>query len=167
MNKLKISKAGTWVVLVAMTLTGCAVQLAPRYDAVLFESLIRVNPRIMELFASVAQGTSETTFEEREASYNSLIGIVDALALQSRARPVPESDLSDKIDEILRKRGMDPGDDGVPPSAHALDEVSKNLAKMKEVDQASGLRPIAVAAFKNAVVISMDQAITYESFLNR
>lgn len=167
MHKIRISRAATWILLTAMTLTGCAVQLAPRYDAVLFESLISVNPRIMELFASVAQGTSEATFDQREASYNSLIGIVDALALQSKARPVPESELSDKINEILRQRGMDPGDDGVPPSAHALDEVSQNLAKMKEVDKASGLRPLAVAAFKNAVVISMDQAITYESFLNR
>jgi len=167
MIEANIRRAGTWIVLAAITLSGCATQLAPRYDAVLFESLIRVNPRIMELFASVAQGTTETSFEAREASYNSLIGIVDALALQSRARPVPQSDLSDKINEILRQRGMDPGDDGVPPSAHALDEVSKNLAKMKEIDRTSGLGPLAVAAFKNAVVISMDQAITYESFLNR
>jgi hypothetical protein len=152
-----------WVVLVV----GCATQLAPKYDEALFKGVTDTNVKIMELFASVSAGTESSTCGERESSYNSVIGSVDALALQSKARPEPENSITEKVNEYLDSRGVGTMTGGVAPSASALEEVSKNLTKMKEVDCKSGLTDGAVATFKNAVIISMDQAITYESFLDR
>ena len=160
-------RAALLLSVLALLLAGCMVQLAPRYDAALYDGITRVNTRIMELFAEVAGGTDAAGFAERESAYNAIIGSVDALALQSRARPVPDSALRDRVNEFLSDRGQPLLDEGEAPSAAALDEVSRQLAKMKEVDVAGGLRPGAVALFRNAVIISMDQAITYESFLER
>lgn len=152
-----------WVLLVM----GCATQLAPKYDKALFDGVTDTNVKIMELFASVASGTESSTCGERESSYNSAIGSVDALALQSKARPVPENSVTEKVNVYLESRGVGTMVGGVAPSASALEEVSKNITKMKEVDCKTGLTDGAVAIFKNAVIISMDQAITYESFLDR
>lgn len=151
----------------AFLVAGCTTQLAPRYDEVLYENLTTTNVQLMELFATVAEGTDPGTCEDRLGTYNSLIGSVDAMALQSAARPIPENAATEKVNAVLETRGVPAITGEGVPSAAALQEVSENLVKMKQVDCESGLRPFAVAAFKNAVVISMDQAITYESFLNR
>ena len=150
-----------------LSVVGCATQLAPKYDEALFKGVTDTNVKIMELFASVSTGTDSSTCSERESSYNSVIGSVDALALQSKARPMPENSITEKVNEYLESRGVGSMTGDAAPSASALEEVSKNLTKMKEVDCKSGLTDGAVATFKNAVVISMDQAITYESFLER
>jgi len=152
-----------WVMFVA----GCATQLAPKYDAALFAGVTATNVKIMELFASVSAGTDSSTCSEREKSYNSNIGSVEALALQSEARPIPENSITEKVNEYLESRGVGSMVGDAAPSARALENVSKQLTKMKEVDCKSGLTDGAVAIFKNAVIISMDQAITYESFLDR
>ena len=155
------------LLLLLLSLTGCATQLAPKYDATLFEGITNTNVKIMELFSVVSTGTDMATFSEREQAYNSAIGSVDALALQSKARPMPENYIIEKVNKYLISRGVKPMPEDVAPSANSLEEVSKQLTKMKEVDSKSGLKPGAVAPFKNAVIISMDQAITYESFLSR
>ena len=155
------------LVLLIAFMAGCAVQLAPRYDAALLDGITETNVTIMKLFASVSDGTDQATCAERVDTYNSVIGSVDALALQSRARPLPENPVIDRVNEHLDARGIPPLAGDVAPSADSLDQVSIQLVKMKEVDCKSGLGKGAVAAFKNAVIISMDQAITYESFLNR
>ncbi len=146
---------------------GCAVQLAPKYDAAIFKGVTDTNVKIMELFASLSAGTNSNTCGERESSYNAVIGSVDALALQSKARPMPDNSVTEKVNKYLETRGISSMTSDTAPSANALEEVSKNLTKMKEVDCKSGLTDGAVAIFKNAVIISMDQAITYESFLDR
>ena len=152
-----------WVLFVV----GCVAQLAPKYDEALFKGVTDTNVKVMELFASVSAGTDSSTCSKRESSYNSIIGSVDALALQSKARPMPENSITEKVNTYLESRGVGSMTGGAAPSASSLEEVSKNLTKMKEVDCKSGLTDGAVATFKNAVIISMDQAITYESFLNR
>lgn len=148
-------------------IVGCATQLAPKYDEALFKGVTETNVKIMELFASVSTGTNSSTCGERVGSYNAVIGSIDALALQSKARPIPENSVTEKVNEYLASRGIGAMTGDAAPSASSLEEVSKNLSKMKEVDCKSGLTDGAVAIFKNAVVISMDQAITYESFLDR
>ena len=160
-------RSGPYLSILVLLLAGCTVQLAPRHDAALYDGIVRVNTRIMEMFASVAEGTDAATFDTRAALYNELIGTVDALALQSRARPVPESALRDQVNDYLGSRGQKLLDDDEVPSAAALEQVSKQLAKMKQVDRERGLGAFAVAPFRNAVIVSMDQAITYESFLQR
>lgn len=167
MKFVVFSKTKIYFLLSVIIVSGCAVQLAPRYDAALYDGIIQANVKIMELFSLVSTGTDQTTYSQRQSAYNAVIGKIDALALQSKARPLPESPVSDKVNKYLEKRGVSPIASDVAPSATALEEVSKNLVKMKETDMNSGLKVLAVAAFKNAVIISMDQAITYESFLDR
>jgi hypothetical protein len=152
-----------WIVFIV----GCATKFAPKYDEALFEGVTDTNVKIMELFALVSAGTNSSTCSARQSSYNSVIGSIDALALQSKARPVPENSITEKVNQYLESRGIGSMTGDAAPSASALEEVSKNLTKMKEVDCKSGLTNGVVATFKNAVIISMDQAITYESFLNR
>jgi hypothetical protein len=150
-----------------LSIVGCTTQLAPKYDEALFKGVTDTNVKIMELFASVSAGTDSSTCSERDNTYNSVIGSVDALALQSKARPMPKNSVTEKVNVYLESRGIGSMTGDAAPSASSLKEVSKNLSKMKEVDCKSGLTDGTVATFKNAVVISMDQAITYESFLNR
>jgi hypothetical protein len=147
-------------------LTGCAVQLAPKYDAALFEGVIDTNVKIMALLATVSTGTDSSTFSQRAARYNGIIGAVDALTIQSKARPVPETAITDKVNVFLASRGLN-AMDGTAASASSLAAVSSLLTKMKALDSESGLTLGAIAVFRSGIIISMDQAITYESFLNR
>ncbi|NRB40288.1 MAG: hypothetical protein HRU20_17775 [Pseudomonadales bacterium] len=148
-------------------LTGCATQMAPRYDEALYKGITQSNIEIMTLFASLSSGTEKNTFVTREARYNTLIGTVEALAIQSRARPMPESAITEQVNIYLKNRNIGPLQHNEAPSTNALHQIAKQLVKMKEVDKKSGLKAALVPIFKNAVVISLDQAITYESFLNR
>ena len=167
MNAVVKIRFSLYLSMLALLLAGCMVQLAPRHDAALYDGIVRVNERIMELFASVTPDADAAAFATREATYNSLIGSVDALAMQSRARPIPNSEVRDRVNEYLGDRGQPLLGDDEAPSAAALDQVSSQLAEMKKTDQAGNLKPGAVKLFRNAVIISMDQAITYESFLER
>lgn len=167
MKVVKIYSVRALLILWVLFITGCAADLAPKYDQALFKGLTNSNVKIMSLFAAVSAGTDSSTCGNREASYNTIIGSVDALALQSKARPMPENGLTKKVNKYLESKGVEPLTGDVAPSATALEQVSKQLVKMKEVDCKLGLTVGAVALFKNAVIISLDQAITYESFLDR
>lgn len=146
---------------------GCTTQLAPRYDEELYLGVTATNVQVMELFATVAEGTDSSTCTARTPSYNKVIGTLDALSLQSKARPMPESEAIDKINEALSRRGIGAITGDVPPSADALQQISAQIARMKQQDCSTGLTSGVVDVFKNGVVILMDQAIFYESFLNR
>ena len=146
---------------------GCAATLAPTYDKALFEGLTASNSGVMEFFASVAGGTTKETFEHRQARYANLIGRFDAMEIQARARPVPNTKVTAKINEILTKRGLPIPDDNEIPSAVALGKISGTLAKMRDTDKKQGVTATEVQAFRNQVAIYLDQALTYESFLER
>ncbi|MBN0988625.1 hypothetical protein [Amphritea pacifica] len=154
-------------VLLILLLTGCAAQLAPKYDSALFKGVTQTNINIMELFAAVAEGTNSADCDKRAKTFNRIIGSVDALAIQASARPVPDSSVAEKVNAFLESKGVAAMNGGKAPSSYSLEHVSRVLTKMKQVDCGSGLKPGAVAAFKNDVVVSMDQVITYESFLER
>ena len=166
MKIAKITRYKVVIILFIAFLSGCATQLAPKYDTSMFEGVTSINIVIMELFASVSTGTEGAAFSEREDTYNAIIGAVDALALQSKARPMPQNSTTEKVNKFLESKGVGAMTDDMAPSANSLEAVSK-LISMKETDRKSGLTVDAVKAFKNAVIISMDQAITYESFLER
>lgn len=148
-------------------LTSCATTLAPDYDRAIVDGLTSTNAGLMELFASVSSGTSQDTFAQREKNYNALIGSLDALALQARARPLPKNKATKKVNEYLRKRGVGALDGEEAPSAAALDLLAKTVTKMRDTDRKQGLTAMEVAAFKGQAAIYMDQAMTYESFLER
>ena len=166
MNLARYIRTTATLVVLALIMAGC-VQLAPKYDAKLYSDLTNVNAELLGFFSSVSMGTDKNSFSDRAGNYHSLIGKIDALAMQSGTRPMPDSKAIKKINEYLSSQDKTVLFDSKPPSVYSLQEISDNLNRMKKQDEDSGLKPGAVALFKNAVVISMDQALTYESFLNR
>nr|WP_136249498.1 hypothetical protein [Ningiella ruwaisensis] len=150
-----------------VALSACTVQLAPQFDQRLYHQLLDTSANTLIFLAETSSGTRANTCEQRQNSYFQLIGQFEALALQSRARPMPDSDMLEKINAALSARGLNTGDMDEAASAAALDKVASSIAKMQEQDCANGLQPIIVATFKNEILISLDQAITYESFLER
>lgn len=150
-----------------LCLVACSVQLAPLYNKAIADSLVSVNQQAMTLFASASSGTTRDTYAQRDAAYNSLIGNLDALALQAKSRPVPDASVNEKVNAFLSKRGVSLPASGDAPSAMALEQISITVAKMRDTDKKQGLTAFEVAAFKGQVVIYLDQALTYENFLTR
>jgi hypothetical protein len=156
------------IILLGFTLTiaGCKTQLAPDYDKAIVESVTSTSEKTMTFLARVADGTSATDFAKREQHYNELIGSFDALEIHAKARPIPSNRATKRINKILGTKGKDPLSSDYP-SAFAFEKLSETLKKMKETDKEKGLTPTVVNAFRGQIEIYLDQAITYESFLNR
>jgi hypothetical protein len=152
---------------IVIFITGCTIKLAPDYDKDLVDTLIVTNAKTMEFFASIVDGTKAEEFSKREKTYNKLIGQFDALALQAGARPIPNNDITEKINRHLEDRGINVVDDGTGPSATAMQKISETLQKLRSTDKKQGVTRLEVAAFKGQVSIYMDQALTYEQFLER
>lgn len=152
-----------------LSITGCATQLAPPYDKNVAEGLSAANTEVMILMATASQGTDKNTFSSREEKYNALIGRLDALALSAGARPMPKNKVTDAINKLLEKRGGKPidDDDATPPSAHSIKKIAETLAVMRNTDKKQGVTSYEAQAFKGQLVIYLDQAITYENFLQR
>lgn len=150
-------------------LAACQVQLAPAYDKALAEGLSQTSADSMTLLASAAGGTSAGTYASRRDEYSQLIGRLEALALAAGARPMPKNKVGDAINRLLEKRGSPAleDDDATPPSAHAIRKVAETFAKMRDTDRKQGVTAFEVEAFKGQVRIYLDQAITYENFLER
>lgn len=165
----KWSYARLFVMVVFLSLVGCATQLAPPYDKTVAEGLSTSNTETMTLLAATSQGTDKSTFSSREEKYNTLIGKLEALALSAGARPMPKNKGTDAISKLLEKRGGKPidDDDSTPPSAHSIKKVAETLAKMRDTDKKQGITAYEAQAFKGQIVIYFDQAITYENFLQR
>ena len=168
MNCLSVQNARlAFVGLIIVFLTACATTLAPNYDKAIVDGLVSVSQKTMELFASTSSGTSKSDYGNREKTYNSIIGSIDALAIQAKARPIPKNKTTEKVNEHLRSRGVNVlvGEDA--PSATALKKISETVVKMRDTDKKQGITAVEVQAFKGQAVIYFDQALTYESFLER
>ncbi|MDP5210764.1 hypothetical protein [Microbulbifer sp. 2205BS26-8] len=148
-------------------LVSSCTQLAPRYDAELYSDLTEVNVELMQFFSSVTHGTNKNTYTERVENYHALIGRIDALAMQSNTRPIPNRDTLKQINHYLDATQTNILFEEQPPSVTCLQRISTSLNRMREEDEDKGLHAGAVTLFKNEVLISMDQALTYESFLHR
>ncbi|MEZ4779113.1 MAG: hypothetical protein R2786_06985 [Flavobacteriaceae bacterium] len=146
--------------------TGCKTQLAPEYDKAIVEGLTKSTQQLTYFFATMDEGTTADSYTDRQTFYNTLIGNFDALSLQAKARPVPSNAATEKINKLLQAKGSDPLS-GAYPSAFAFTQISETLRKMRQTDQANGLKPLALQAFKGQILIFLDQAMTYESFLKR
>ncbi len=151
----------------------CTVSLAPKFDQGIIDNLSTASAQVFQLLAEVSSGTLPAEFPLRAEKYNSLIGTLEALKLQVNARPVPQNKAVDKIiakaNERLAQRGaitlISAGD--LAPSGTALEQIISNITKMKDTDQKQGLRPLEVQAFKGNIQLYLDQALTYEKFLNQ
>ncbi len=144
----------------------CQTTLAPAYDQAIVEKVTESSDLALQFFAEIENGTNSTSFKVREANYNILIGAFESLKLQAKARPVPKNVAFDKINELLEIKGSS-AITGDYPSAFAFEKIAETFKKMKQTDAERDLEPIAIQAFKGQVLIFLDQAITYESFLKR
>ena len=93
--------------LIAVLLSACATTLAPNYDQVMVDGLVSVSQKMMEHFASTSSGTSNSDYDNREKTYNSIIGSIDALAIQAKAHPIPKHKITDKVSEHLSSIGVE------------------------------------------------------------
>ncbi|WP_044403794.1 hypothetical protein [Lacinutrix sp. Hel_I_90] len=144
----------------------CKTALAPKYDAIIIENLNASATETLSFLATISDGTDSDSFVKREAVYNALIGAFETLELLARARPLPKNNATKRINVILNTRGK-PSIENDYPSAFAFKRIAENIKKMKDTDRTSGLKPFAIAAFKGELLIFLDQALTYESFLKR
>lgn len=156
-----------FMAMIAVFLTACTATLAPNYDKAIVDGLVSANQKSMEIFASTSSGTSNGDYDKREKQYNSLIGSIDALAIQAKARPVPKNNVTEKVNKYLHSRGIEALEGEDAPSATALEKISETITKMRDTDKKQGLTAFEVKAFKGQTVIYLDQALTYESFLER
>lgn len=166
-NRMRTVMAGVVPIALLLLAGGCATQLAPDYDRDLVERLNSTNVALMEFFASTSPGLKQTSYGDRKETYDSLIGRLDALVIQARSRPIPQNSVTKKVNEALDKRGVQILDDGDTPSASALEKISETMVKMRDTDRQQGVTAFEVAAFKGQVSIYMDQAMTYENYLER
>lgn len=162
-KRMNIVSLVFWLIL---SLSGCKTLLAPEYDKAIVDRITSTSEETMSFLAEVAEGTSKSSFSQREGTYNKLIGSYDALEIKAKARPIPDNVATKKINQLLGQKGSDPIS-GSYPSAFAFGKISETLKKMKQTDKQNDIRPTAVKAFKGQIKIFLDQAITYESFLKR
>ena len=147
--------------LVAMAISGCAVQLAPGYDPSIVNGLEEANEETMALFASVSAGVGRGTFGRREDSYNRIIGKLEALRLSAQARPSASGAL------FLRGRAANAIPTLDSPTPDVLATASEAITQMRDTDRGAGLTPFVVDGFKRSFSLSMQQALTYEKALQR
>lgn len=119
--------------LAAWALAGCAIQLAPAYDESLVTGLNEVNQQIMELYASTSMGVAASTFPSRVDRYNRVIGKLDALALQSANRPVPDTKVQDRVQQAVKTLPEAGGTMRAERMQAALNEAAEACAKVRNV----------------------------------
>ena len=152
--------------------TSCAVSLSPKFDQNIIDELSTSSTEAFQLMAAVSEGTSASDFSKREDEYNSVIGSLEALQLQLEARPMPKNKILEKtlgkVNQRLQQRGMEtvPATD-TAPSATAVKHIIENIVKMKATDKRQGVTATELKAFKGNVQLYLDQAVTYESYLNQ
>ncbi len=147
-------------------LMGCAAQFVPQYDKAILDGINATNKDMMTLLASVSAGTKKETFPSRADNYNKIIGSLDALEIQAKSRPVPQTKVGDALDQLLKNKGWTVSSSETPSSV-ALNKISVAITKMRDTDQQRNLTATEVQAFKGHITIFINQAITYESFLEQ
>lgn len=176
-SKTKKTYLGRWLQYAGIGLlfffANCTVSLAPKFDQGIVDNLSSASAQVFQLLAEVSSGTMPAEFPLIAEKYNSLIGTFEALKLQVNARPVPENKIVEKIiakaNARLTQRGISTLTPvgGIAPSATALEQIVANLTKMRDTDQKQGLKALEVQAFKGNIQLYLDQALTYEKFLNQ
>jgi hypothetical protein len=155
-----------FVLISLFAINGCKTALAPSYDKTIVEKTNATTTELLQLFASVSDGTLKNSFDTREVTYNAIIGSFDAMAIVARARPVPTNSVTKKIAAEFKQRNLILVIDD-HPSAVAFEQIVITLSKMKFKDRDMDLSKDAVGLFKGQLKVFLDQAITYENFLER
>ncbi|QGZ59364.1 hypothetical protein [Paraburkholderia acidiphila] len=96
------------IVAIALCCAACTMQLAPSYSASLANGIHDVNADIMSLYSTMGMGTTAGSFASRADRYDEIIGKLDALTLQSQSRPIPNDDVTQKIEAYLKAHNAMP-----------------------------------------------------------
>jgi hypothetical protein len=153
-------------------LSSCAVSLAPRYEQAIVDDLSDASNQIFQLVASLSPKASSNDFNKRESDYNKVIGSIQALEFQIKARPLPKNkkveEIINKVNENLKAKGISTliNVNEISPSATALKNLRENIEKMKETDQQQGITKTELKVFKGFIELYLDQALTYEKYLH-
>ena len=167
-RKPSLRAVGAWLVLLV---AGCTTQLAPKYDQAIADGLTSVNKDIQTLFASVQGGVTKDSYPDREQTYAQIIGSLNALEIQAKSRPVPDSIDLAKINSALTAAGVRPFAEDKNftsiPSARAIHDTADTMAHMRDADKSGGLRGAEIPTFQNQANTFLSQAIAYETFIKR
>jgi len=167
MNLLKV-KIPFLILISSALLFSCAVQLAPAYDVKIYDGIIALNNEAQVFFASAENGLKKNEYHEAEPTYNEIIGSLQSLIIQLDARPVPESKMLDKINEKLKKEGIAPFDLSENlPTRNALQIILERFVNLKTNHATRDIKPLEISTATQAFNIAIDQAITFESHLER
>ena len=157
------------VLLCALVISACTIQLAPGYDKALVEGLDESNTRALTLFASLESGSPASEFEQHEQRYAELIGTFDALRQRAQTRQIPPlaKRLSSlRIAQSFCNSEADPTG-CVNASPASLGQVLSLLRRMRNTHRASGLAPDIVNVFRDSYNVAIAQALTVENALQR
>ncbi len=148
-------------------LSSCTTQLAPSYHNTLYLGLVDANQKVMTHFASLSPSTQAVSCHTRKASFDNVIGQIDALTILAKTRPMPENAVIDALYQALTERGvpLPPADEA--PSVGALIEISTVLKDLKRIDCEKGIGPNVLAFYQKGVEGALTRSLTYESFLVR
>jgi len=157
------------VLLWALVLAACTVQLAPAYDPALVQGLDQTNTQALTLFAELETGSPASDFSTYAPRYAALIGQFDALRQQAMARQIPPlaKRLSGlKLVEKLCKSETDPTA-CVNTSPASLAQILSTFRRMRDTHRSAGLQPDIVVLFRGNYDPAIAQALTVENALKR
>ena len=157
------------VLLWAVLLAACTIQLVPAYDQALVEGLDEANTGALTLFASVESGSPQAEFEEYEERYAELIGRIEALRQRALNRQIPP--LASRLSKVRIVRDYCNSETDptacVNASPASLERVLEVLRRMRDRHRSAGLAEDTVSLFRNDYNTAMGQALTVENALKR
>ena len=155
----------------ALTVGGCAIRLAPDYDQAIFEGLTKANEDAMKLFASVSSGP----YSKRQPAYNSVIGELNAVQVQIRSRSEPVSPLS--LVSVSTTAGKNIAENASQaPTSGSVDTLIKimqtaqhddSLGRLTRRTRITGTVSKRIDFLKESFAVQMAQALAYEKALQR
>lgn len=157
------------ILLWALLLSACTIQLAPGYDQALVEGLDATNTEALTLLASVEDGSPVTEFGEYADDYAQVIGQFDALRQRAENRQIPP--LAKRISKlgIVRDFCNSASDPTgcINASPASLKSVLELLRRMRTQHRTRGLAPDTVELFRTGYDTAISQALTVETALRR
>lgn len=153
----------------AILLAACTIQLAPAYDRALAEGLDQNNTAALTLFASLEGGSPASEYGGYRERYAELIGGFEALRQRAATRPIPP--LAKRISRlgIVRDFCNSEADPTgcVNASPASLDRVLQVLRRMRDRHRARGLEDDTIGLFRTDYSTAIGQALTVENALRR
>jgi hypothetical protein len=153
----------------AAILSGCAIRLAPAYDADLLDGLNKADQQTLVLFAKLEPGTTKAEFDTYSDEYAQDIAAFEALRQRADARPFPP--LASHITKLKFLSSVcNPDSDPkscLDASGKALEEIVATLSKMRDTHRSVDMPKELVQNFRDRFNTNIHTALTIESALKR